>query len=317
MRLSFRPIRPAEIPEASALVDAAYAPQVRELYGATPRGRWKHYDEAKITSYVKREPEGVRVGVLRGKVMTLNICRSYGSLGWFHTLAVHPDIQRRGAGKQALKDAERYLASQGASIIALMTWPTAVSNLAFYLGQGYRQGALSVYAYRPAETPIIHDGENPFVAQLLGASSQQEQDRAQNAIRALCQKITLGLDYTPWVTWAQTQLFAETLLLWKNGGLQALAITYFLPNQHWAEGKLLLLNPALSPTEQLWALEHLRLWARSQQRNIFGFSVEITSDFAQTALLAHGFRLFPETMVNMVKGDDLPDPALHFVRFGG
>jgi len=317
MHIAFRPIRPEEISEACSLVDAAYAPQVQEIYGATPRGRWHHYDEAKIISYVERESEGVRIGVMQGKVRTLNICRSYGSLGWFHTLAVHPDIQGRGAGKQALKDAERYLASQGVNAIALMTWPTAVNNLAFYLGQGYQQGALSVYAYRPTETPIINSGKNPFDAQLLVASSRQNQNRTQNAIRALCQKIALGLDYTSWVTWAQNHSFAETLLLWRNGGLQALAISYFLPDQHWAEGKLLLLHPALSLTEQLWALEHLRLWARSRQRNIFGFSVEINTDFTQTALLAHGFRLFPEAMINMVKGGDLPDPAIHFVRFGG
>jgi ribosomal protein S18 acetylase RimI-like enzyme len=316
MHITFRPIRPEEIPEASYLVDAAYAPQVRELYGATRRGRWQHYDEAKIKSYVEREEEGVRVGLWRDKLITLNICRSYGSLGWFHTLAVHPKFQNQGIGRQAVEDAETYLSNRGVTSLALMTWPTAIKNLAFYQQQGYRLTGLSVYAYREASTPLI-SGASPFYAQTYGSFPPDDEARAQDAMRALCQKITLGLDYTAWVTWTQRQSFAETLLLWRDGQLQALAISHFLPNLHWAEGKLLLLAPALSDVEQRWALEHLRLWVRSRQRDTFGFPVDLTSDFARALLLPQNFKLFAESMVNMVKGADLPDPAVHFVRFGG
>lgn len=316
MHLDFRPIRPEEIPVTSALVDAAYAPQVQQLYGATQRGRWRHYDEAKIESYLAREPEGVRVGIWHDKLITLNICRSYGALGWFHTLAVHPQYQHQGLGHQAVTDAETYLSERGVTTVGLMTWPTAIGNLAFYLRQGYHMDGLSVYAYRDASTPIIN-GVSPFYAHLYASVPPQDENRVQNAIRALCQSIAVGMDYSAWVRWTRQQSFAETLLLWRNGQLQALSITYFLPNADWAEGKLLLIHPILTLSEKLWVLEHLRLWARSRQRNPVGFSVDLTADFVRTALLPHDFRLFAESMVNMVKGDDLPDSALHFVRFGG
>ncbi len=316
MNLAFRPIRPEEITEASALVDAAYAPQVWSLYGATRRGRWHHYDEAKIESYISREAEGVRVGLWKNKLITLNICRSYGNLGWFHTLAVHPKFQKRGLGRQAVADAETYLGERGVTTVGLMTWPTAIGNLAFYLHQGYRLDGISVYAYRDTTTPII-DGVSPFYTHLYSSVPPQDENRVQNAIRALCQSIAVGLDYSAWVRWARQQSFAETLLLWRNGQLQALAIAYFLPTADWAEGKLLLIHPTLTTNDKLWVLEHLRLWARSRQRSPVGFSVDITTDFVKTALLPHDFRLFAESMVNMVKGDDLPDPAGHFVRFGG
>ncbi len=317
MRLSFRPIRPEEIPAASALVDAAYAPKVRKIYGENSRIRkWRHYDETKIESYVSREAAGVRVGLWRDKLLTLNVCRSYGSLGWFHTLAVHPQFQKRGLGRQAVTDAEAYLTARGVTAIGLMTWPMAIDNLAFYLHQGYHLGGLSVYAYRDTARPIIH-GASPFYAHLYASTSAAEENRVQNAIRALCQNIAVGLDYSAWVRWARQQPFAETLLLWRDGSLQALALAYFLPNADWAEGKLLLFHPALTLTDKLWTLEHLRLWVRSRQRSPFGFSVDLTTDFASAALLSHGFRLFPESMTNMVKGDALPDSSLHFVRFGG
>jgi len=316
MRLTFRPIRSDEISEASHLVDAAYAPQLRKLYGDTPRGRWRHYDEAKIESYVSREAKGVRVGVWRDKFITLNICRSYGSLGWFHTLAVHPDYQRRGLGKLAVKDAERYLGQQGVTSIGMMTWAMAVNNLAFYLQQGYRLAGLSVYTYRDAARPMM-SGRSPLLAQFSASVKEEDRVRVRRSIRSLCHQVSAGLDYLPWIDWAHAQSFAETLLLWKDNALCALAIAYFLPNAHWMDGKLLLLSPSLNHEETLWVLEHLLHWARFQQRTFFGFSVDLATSFVQNILLPQHFSLYPEAMINLVKGNDLPDPSYHFTRFGG
>lgn len=316
MRLTFRPIRSDEIPEASHLVDAAYAPQLRELYGDTPRGNWRHYDEAKIESYVSREAKGVRVGVWREKLITLNICRSYGSLGWFHTLAVHPDYQRRGLGKLAVKDAERYLGQQGVTSIGMMTWPMAVNNLAFYQHQDYRLAGLSVYAYRNAAMPIMV-GRSPFWTQFYASVKEDDRVRVRRSIRILCRRLFSGLDYMSWVDWAHAQPFAETLLLWKDNVLSALAIAYFFPNAHWTDGKLLLLSPSLNHEEILWALEHLLHWARFRQRTLFGFSVDLTTPFVRNILLPNHFSLYPEAMINLVKGNDLPDSSYHFTRFGG
>lgn len=317
MQLTFRPIRPEEISEASYLVDAAYEPQIRKIYGeGSPLQRWRHYSEDKIESYVEREAEGVRIGTWQDKLITFNVCRSYGGLGWFHTLAVHPKFQKRGLGKQAVADAEAYFSRRGVTSVALMTWPTAIGNLAFYQQLGYRLIGQSLYAYRHTETPII-TGRSPFYTQLSGSVPIAETGRIENAIRALCQSISLGLDYTPLIAWANNKSFAETLFIWRNGSLAALAQFYFLPHAHWAEGKLLLLRPGLSASDVIWVLEHLRLWARSHHRDAFGLPVDITTDFARTFLLPNDFRFFPESMVNMVKGDDPPPAQFHFVRFGG
>ena len=316
MRLTFRPVRPGEISEASHLVDAAYAPQLHKLYGDTPRGHWRHYDEAKIESYISREAQGVRAGVWRDRLITLNICCSYGSFGWFHTLAVHPDYQRKGLGKLAVRDAEHYLSQQGVASIGMMTWPMAVNNLAFYQRQDYRLAGLSVYAYRDVAIPMMI-GRSPFHAQLYDSIKESERNRVQQAIRNMCQQVSSGLDYVPWVDWARSQSFAETLLLWKDHSLRAFAIAYFFPNAHWADGKLLLLSPSLSRDETLWVLEHLLHWARSRQRTLLGLSVDLTTPFARNFLLPNHFSLHPEAMVNLVKGHDLPDSNHHLTRFGG
>ncbi len=316
MHLTFRPIRRDEIPKASQLVDAAYAPQIRNLYGNTRLGRWKHYEETRIASYVEREPNGVRVGLFHDEIITFNVCRSFGRLGWFHTLAVHPRFQGQGLGRQAVADAESYLASQGVSSIALMTWPTAIANLAFYLRLAYRLKGISVYAYREANTSLI-TGRSPFYASIYGEASADNPARINDAARVLMNRIMPGLDYLPWLAWALGKDFADTLLLWHGQQLYAMILAYFLPGTSWAEGKLMLIHPDLSLPDHLWILEHIRFWVHSRGRDAFGLPVDLSSDFARQVLLPYGFRFYPESMVNLVKGDDLPDPAFHFVRFGG
>ena len=141
--------------------------------------------------------------------------------------------------------------------------------------------------------------------------------RIGTAIQRLCDRIMPGLDYLPWLNWAREHDYAETLLIWRNQQLFALVLNYFFPTAHWAEGKLLLIHPHLSLPDHLWILEHIRLWVRSRHRDAFGMPITLDTDFASTALLPHGFRLYAESMINMVKGDDPPDPGLHFVRYGG
>ncbi len=316
MRLTFRPIESGEITEASLLVDAAYAPQRRELYGDTRLGRWRHYEEAKIRGFIVREPEGVRVGVNGDRLIVFNVCRSYGSFGWFHTLAVHPDFHDKGFGQQAVSDAEAYLGARGVNAIALMTWPTAVKHLAFYRRLGYRVAGLSVYAYRTAMRPVV-TGVSPFFASIYKCGSDATGMRTLEAIKLLSSQIYPGLDYQRWLDWTCQQDFAEVLLIWRDQQIFALAITYFFPGAHWAEGKLLLIHPGLNQAEHLWVLEHIRLWVRSHSRREFGLPTDIATDFAPQVLLANAFRFYPESMLNMVKGDDLPDSGLHFVRFGG
>ncbi len=315
MQLTFRPLRVKEVSKASHLVDAAYAPQVQKLYGNHSHLRkWQHYEEAKILNFMQREPEGVRVGVWRDQILTFHVCRSYGSLGWFHTLAVHPEFQRRGLGRQAVADAEHYLYDCSVSTIALMTWPMAVNNLAFYQRLRYRFGGISLYAYRNSDDPII-TGRSPFYTSIFDQDSTK--DIQLDAIHSLCQQISPGLDYRSWVIWAQQANAGETLLIWRRRQLHALALNYFLPHAHWTEGKLLLLHPGLDESEKLWILEHLRLWTRARHRSAFGFPVDLGGSFIRDCMLSHGFRLFPESMANLFKGSPLPHPDLHFVRFSG
>ncbi|MCO6449322.1 MAG: GNAT family N-acetyltransferase [Caldilineales bacterium] len=315
MNLSFRPARDADIPALSALVDGAYAPQVRRLYGDSSRGRWLHYDENKIQTYMSRQPDGVRVGDWKDTIYTVAVCRCYGSLGWFHSLAVAKSHQRHGLGKQAVRDAESFLVKSGVATIGLMTWPDAVDNIGFYQRLGYRTAGLSVFAYRRIEKRLAR-GKSPLSGVLLSDLTPWLQRRALDAVTGLCDEIMSRLDYSSWLLWSLQQRVGDTLLLWQDDRLLALALAYRLSN-HWLEGKLFLVSPVATDVEIIWALEHVRRWAHDLELDSFGFPLDLQQNATTELFRQQDFRLFGDSMLNMVRGPFWPPLGIHNLRFAG
>ena len=316
MNPHFRPIEASEIPIMCKLVDVAYARQVKRLFGNSQRGRWVHYAESKAQTYCQREPEGVRVGLLDGNIVSASVSRSFGSLGWFHTLAVHPQQQGNGIGRRAVEDAQDYLGARDATIIGLMTWPTSLDNIGFYQSLGYRAAGLSVYAYRRSHIALI-TGQSPFDVVLLSSLWGNNRVAAIETIRELCSDLMPGLDYTPWLIWAVKQRMGDVMLFGRQDRLVGLALFYTAHRSDWLEGKLLLSHPDISDSERLWMLEHLRKWAAKQHRGSFGFPLDLMNADSASLFQQNDFRLFHDSMLNMLRGEPWPLPGAHLVRFSG
>lgn len=316
MNLTFRPAVAADARRLSKLVDMAYAPVVRRLYGDSPRGRWVHYEEEKVLQYLDREGEGVRVGEWQGHTLTFCVCRAYGHFGWFHSLAVHPDYQRRGLGRQAVADAEAYLWRQGVQRIHLMTWPEATQNLGFYQALGYAAAGISLFAYRRTDSPLP-DAPPQMTAHTFARLDARAQDAALAAIDALGQDVGAGATYAPWVAWTQRQQQGDTLLVWRQERLLGMALTYWRRQANWLEGKALLISPAATAAEQAGVLEAARAWAAAKGRGSLGFPIDLMDARAMALLHRYGFRLFGDSMITLARGADAAPHGIHLVRFGG
>lgn len=316
MFLHFRPIEASEIPATCKLVDVSYSRMVKSLFGNSKRGRWPHYAESRVESYLQREPDGVRAGLLDGEIVSVCISRSFGRLGWFHTLAVHPSQQGKGLGRQVVQDAQDYLTGQGVSSIGLMTWPTALNNIGFYQSLGYRASGLSVHAYRRSHIALI-SGRSPFDVVLLSTLWGNTRVAALDAIRELCNEMLPGLDYTPWLIWAVKQQVGDVMLFGHQDRLVGLALCYTSYRSDWLEGKLLLMHPDLDDSERQWMLEHLRKWSAKQHRGSFGFPVDLMHADSAALFQGNDFRLFHDSMLDMVRGEPWPPSGVHLVRFSG
>lgn len=315
MTLDIRQASEADVPAICAVIDASYTAQVQQLYGDSRRGRWAPYDPARVRILLGREPAGVRVGEWQGEIAAVCMSRSYGSLGWFHSLGIHPQVQRRGFGSQMVADAAAYLSGRGARSIGLMTWPDAIDNIGFYQRLGYGAVGLSAYAYRHTNAAAA-SGRAPVQARMLSSLAGGDIDAALIATLQLSTQVLPGLDYTAWLRWLLEHKAGDALLVWREEQLVALALAQTRPGNDWLDGRLLVISPQASSAEMAWTVEYLRRWALNHRFASFAFPVDLMAPGAANFCRELGWRLYGDSMLNLMAGP-WPPAGLHLLRFGG
>lgn len=78
-----------------------------------------------------------RVGLCNGRIVATIMVGYEGHRGWINYLAVDPEYQRRGFGRQMMEEAERILTAEGCPKINLQVRQTNAEVLAFYRAIGY------------------------------------------------------------------------------------------------------------------------------------------------------------------------------------
>ncbi len=107
------------------------------------------------------------------------------------------------------------------------------------------------------------------------------------------------------------------MLFGQQDRLVGLALCYTAHRSDWLEGKLVLIHPDAGESEYLWVSEHLRKWAAKQHRGSFGFPLDLMHTESALLFQQNDFRLFHDSMLNMVRGVPWPLPGVHLVRFSG
>ena len=74
---------------------------------------------ADIQKKLRHSPESFFVGVLEGKVVATVMVGYDGHRGWIYSLAVRPDLQRKGIGRQMMEEAENWLRQHGCPRVKL------------------------------------------------------------------------------------------------------------------------------------------------------------------------------------------------------
>lgn len=127
----FRPrlAGPQDLPTVTDLNAAAYAKYADRM--DHPPGPVQHGYSPEIAAsqvwLVGEPPVAVIVLVPAGDHLVIN------------DIAVHPDAQNRGIGRQLMEFAERQAIAAGFSLVTLYTHETMVENIAFYARLGYRE----------------------------------------------------------------------------------------------------------------------------------------------------------------------------------
>jgi ribosomal protein S18 acetylase RimI-like enzyme len=90
-----------------------------------------------IARKLQAQPELFLVGVLGDELVATVMAGYEGHRGWINYLAVHPDHQRRGLGRQIMAEAEARLLAVGCPKINLQVRATNTHVIAFYESLGF------------------------------------------------------------------------------------------------------------------------------------------------------------------------------------
>jgi len=131
-----RPIRPDEIPEVRELDRTTFQDLFVRL-----RGRPASLDIREVEYFElwhHTDPEGAMVAEEDGEIIALSMCHARGTAGWVGPLAVKPDAQSRGVGKQLMAAAFDYFGRRGCRWVGLDTYPENPVSVSLYLKSGMR-----------------------------------------------------------------------------------------------------------------------------------------------------------------------------------
>jgi len=196
------------------------------------------------------------------RVVAFNIAHRSGKEGWMGPLAVRPDRQLAGLGKEIVVAAAEWLQAQGVSTLGLETMPRTVDNIGFYSRLGFVPGHLTLTMTR--EVQRARGGQPPYT--LLGALEPAERVTRLAEIAALVSAMAPGYDFSREIQLTLDLVLGNVVIVRRDGRLSAFALCHSAPlAESGTREELRVLKLAATGTETLVeVLDAVAAWAASQ-----------------------------------------------------
>lgn len=155
----------------------------------------------------------------RDELIAFCMVHRSGSEGWMGPLAVRPDRQGQGLGRDVVRAGVDWLRAQGVRTIGLETMPRTIENIGFYAGLGFLPGHLTITLQRREPRR-----RGPLTTR-LGEVEASRRDAVLAECRALSTQVAAGVDFTrEMVLTLDLRLGDVTLLRHGDGTLRAFAL---------------------------------------------------------------------------------------------
>lgn len=215
------PVRAQDIPALNDVFSDAFTERYRRdgMVGV----RVPHLNPA-IWRYAVRDANG---GAQlwrgeRGEIAAFNIAHCSGTEGWMGPLAVRPDYQGSGIGKEIVRAGLEWLRASGARVVGLETMPRTMDNIGFYSGLGFVPGRLTLTVTIDATA-----AERP--APLLGRLPEREKTSAIAECAALLASQLPGYDFSRELRLTDELSLGDTVLLRDGSELRGFALCHSAP----------------------------------------------------------------------------------------
>lgn len=224
----------------------------------------------------------------RGDLIAFNIVHQSGCEGWMGPLAVRPDRQGSGLGRQIVLAGVAWLESQRATTIGLETMPRTIDNIGFYSRLGFIPSPLTITLQR--DDPRRAGPEAERLAVLSPAAAMA----AIGECRLLTHRVSAGVDFSRELDLTLAYKVGDaTLLRGASGELRGFALWHSAPLAQGRSAEELRILKLVAP-DTVTALEVIAAVEREAAALAFShFSLRCQTRYGElySALVADGFRV--------------------------
>jgi len=238
------------------------------------------------------------------KVVAFNIAHKSGTEGWMGPLAVRPDRQLLGLGKEIVLAAADWLKAQGVTTLGLETMPRTVDNIGFYSRLGFVPGCLTLTMTRE----VLRAQEGAPSYEVLGTLDAGPRAARLQEIGRFVSSLAPGFDYSREIQLTLDFALGNVISLVHDGRLAGFALCHSAPlAESGTRDELRVLKIGATSAETLCAvLEAVSAWAASQNIRRVAVRCQTAYRDAYRALIECGFRVRWSDLRMTMTGFDEP-----------
>jgi len=158
----------------------------------------------------------------RDEIAAFNIVHCSGREGWMGPLAVRPDAQGAGLGKEIVRSGIDWLVASKALTIGLETMPRTMDNIGFYSSLGFTPGKLTV-------TVTVDAAPSSEAPSAFGRLSASDKESVLAECSTLSQSVQTACDFTREIAITDALGLGETILFRDGGKLSGFALCHTVP----------------------------------------------------------------------------------------
>lgn len=188
-------------------------------------------DAAYVRNRWLADPQAAFAAESNGELIGSNFATNWGSVGFFGPLTIRPDFWNRGVGKRLMEPIMEAFGKWGTRHAGLFTFPQSQKHIGLYQRFGFWPRFLTAIMSRPVEQKSSGSRWTIF-----SAVPAAERDAVLRACREVTDAIYEGLDITSEIRSVAAKNLGDTILLWDDSKLMAVAVCHVGPGTEAGSG---------------------------------------------------------------------------------
>ena len=279
------PLQEAELSTADAIMRLAFG-----TFIGLPEPMSFMGDAAYIRNRWLANPEAAFAAEVNGQVIGSNFATNWGSVGFFGPLTVRPDFWDRGVAKLLMEPIVALFDKWETTHAGLFTFPHSAKHVGLYQRFGFWPRFLTAVMSK-AVAPVKSSSHWTRFSEVPAS----ERDSVLKACREVTDAIYEGLDVAHEIQAVAAQKLGDTILLWDDSRLLALAVCHIGPGTEAGSDVCYVKFGAVRPGANaehdfIRLLEVCEEMALTQQVSRLRAGVNTARHEAYRQMLSHGFR---------------------------